>query len=101
MQIHPPLITPNGDGRNDEVNIDFLIFRVDRSQPITVKVHDLSGKVVREVMAQQGISGAYRATWDGMDGSGVPVTPGLYICRVEIEASQDAVALVKTIGVTF
>ena len=101
LQITPPIITPNGDGRNDEMNINFLIFRVDRSQPITVKVHDLSGKVVREVMAQQGISGAYRATWDGMDGFGVPVAPGLYICRVEIEASQDAVALVKTIGVTF
>lgn len=101
LQINPPIITPNGDGRNDEMNIDFLIFRVDRLQPITVNVHDLSGKVVRKVMAQQGISGAYRASWDGMDGTGVPVPPGLYICRVEIETSQDAVALVKTLGVAY
>ena len=101
VQITPAIITPNGDGLNDEMNIDFLIFHIDRAQPITVKVHDLSGRIVREVMAQRGISGAHRAVWDGTDGAGVFVPPGLYICRVEVEASQDAAAIVQTVGVAF
>ena len=101
MQIAPAIITPNGDGLNDQMNIDFLIFQIDRAQPITVKVYDLSGRIVREVMAQHGISGAHRAVWDGTNGAGVLVRPGLYICRVEVEASQDAAAIVQTVGVAF
>ena len=101
LRIAPAIITPNGDGLNDRMIIDFLIFQIDRAQPITVKVHDLSGQVVGAVMAQHGISGAYRAVWDGTDGAGVPVPPGLYICRVEIEARQDAAAIVQAVGVAF
>jgi len=101
MQIAPAIITPNGDGLNDQMNVDFLIFQIDRAQPITVKIHDLSGRIVREVMAQHGISGVHRAVWDGTDDAGVFVPPGLYICRVEVEASQDAAAIVQAVGVAF
>jgi hypothetical protein len=75
-----PLVTPNGDGINDEAVIDFVLAKVEGVSP-EVSIHDLSGRRVRTVTPD---GNGY--AWDGRDESGRLLPPGAYICRIELAA---------------
>ncbi|MBT3810500.1 MAG: flagellar hook assembly protein FlgD, partial [Rhodospirillaceae bacterium] len=49
---------------------------------------DLAGKLVRRVYDGLDVAGRHVQQWDGLDGSGQRVSPGIYICRVEAEAEE-------------
>ena len=74
------VFTPNGDGTNDLARIDFVLAKVETSQP-TVSIHDLSGRQVRVVEA-----GADGFRWDGRDDEGGLLPPGAYLCRIMLNA---------------
>ena len=73
-----PLLTPNGDGINDEASIRFVLAKVEATLP-EVAIYDLSGRRVRVVSS--GIDGF---SWDGRDGGGQLLAPGAYICRIAL-----------------
>ncbi|MFP6645843.1 MAG: gliding motility-associated C-terminal domain-containing protein [Candidatus Latescibacterota bacterium] len=75
-----PLVSPNGDGINDEASIAFALAKVEGTVP-EVAIYDLSGRRVRAVAAR---ADGYR--WDGRDEDGRLLPPGAYICRIELAA---------------
>ena len=75
-----PLVSPNGDGINDEASIAFTLAKVEGTVP-QVAIYDLSGRRVRAVAP-----GADGYRWDGRDGGGRLLPPGAYICRIELAA---------------
>jgi immune inhibitor A len=60
-------------------------FSLDEGARVSVKIYDISGKVVRTLVEETMSSGRHRAVWNGEDENGRSVTSGIYVCRLEAE----------------
>lgn len=84
LQAQPTAFTPNGDGVNDEVTITYDLRNIEAPRQISVKVFDLSGRLVRELMDTPARSGSFVSMWNGRNGAGELVAPGIYFYRVDL-----------------
>ena len=108
-----PVITPNEDGINDVAQISYILFRVTRevsgeggetratSVPVSIKVYDLTGRLVRTVYEGDGEVGVYGQTWDGRDDAGHLVEVGTYIYRIAVDADAGPESRTGTIAVVY
>jgi hypothetical protein len=87
VDISPALITPNGDGTNDELTIRVDLINVLDPRPVRVRFFDLSGRLLLEE-ERDGTAGQQVFRWGGRDEQGQLVPPGLYI--VELNVGGDA-----------
>lgn len=83
------VLSPNGDGTNDDVVFSFSVSRLAQQVPVRLRIYDLSGRLVAERQEHRtDPRGTYEMRWDG--GSGARgdqvVPPGVYLARVQIEA---------------
>lgn len=106
----PPVVTPNGDGINDQTTIEFVLGRVSEAQ-VQVEISDLSGRVLRVLGEGQVLgAGSYSGvgstalrpgTWDGRDSQGDLVPPGTYLYRVVVDLEPDDVVALGLIAVAY
>ena len=101
VALSTAIISPNGDGRNDAVAIDLVLSQFAADTAVAVDIFDLSGRRVRQLVSQPRSAGFYAETWDGRDEQGALVPPGLYLCRVGVEADFAVFAAVEPIGVVY
>jgi hypothetical protein len=87
LQVDPPVITPNGDGRNDRGEIRFSIANVNLARQIDLRIYDLAGRIVWHESRMS--FGDQAFSWDGRDDAGNLVAPGIYLCRVEVDADSE------------
>jgi hypothetical protein len=52
------------------------------SGPVRLSIHDVGGRVVRQLVASGAGDGERTVAWDGADGRGRPVAPGVYFVHV-------------------
>jgi len=88
FDLSTPVVTPNGDGRNDTVDIEYDLVYLVGAAEVSVAIYDLSGRLMRRLAAADQAAGSYHVAWDGT-AAGRIVPPGNYICRIEVIA-QDA-----------
>lgn len=69
--------TPNPFGTSTRIP-----FRIERSGDVSLTVHDVHGKVVRDVRAGFVVAGEHVAEWDGHDDAGREAASGVYFCRL-------------------
>ena len=50
-------------------------------RPVSLQVHDLTGRVVRTLVASSMKRGAYRVAWDGKDGHSRTLANGVYFLK--------------------
>jgi gliding motility-associated-like protein len=93
----PPIFTPNGDGINDQVLIKYDVTNIARLSPVEVFIYDLSGRLVRQLVVDEVVSGRFARPWDGRSDSGQLVPPGNYIYSVLLKADTEEI---KEVGVT-
>ncbi|MBI4530921.1 MAG: gliding motility-associated C-terminal domain-containing protein [Candidatus Latescibacteria bacterium] len=92
ISIEPQVMTPNGDGINDVLHLQFTVLKVQAAQRIHVEVYTLGGTLINRFYNAIGQSGNYEAVWDGRDQHGRLVAPGLYTCLIRVEGDTgDAV----------
>lgn len=68
-----------------------LSFTLPQPAAGTIRIHDVSGRLVRQVLAGALDAGVHRVTWDGRDGAGASVPAGVYLVRFDagsMHASQ-------------
>ena len=82
VSVDPPAITPNADQIHDHTNIRFDLVKVNVSPK--VRIYSLEGALVKELARQD--EERYVYLWDGMDGAGTLVSPGVYVCRIQVDA---------------
>ena len=88
VELLPNPFTPNGDGVNDEVQIGFSVFKISADRQVEVSIYTLDGRRVWQTTQMTG-SGEESVPWNGMDQAGVRVPPGLYLCKVALDADSD------------
>lgn len=54
---------------------------------VTLTIYDITGREVAKLVDQKSAAGYYRAVWDGRNKSGVMVSSGVYIYRIQARSS--------------
>jgi hypothetical protein len=98
-----PVFTPNGDGINDELSVRFALLKVLEERPLGVEFYDLSGRLVGQAQGatSSGKVGEQTFTWDGRDRGGQVVPPGIYLCRIKVEADDQDNQLTRLVHVAY
>ena len=100
IRLSTPVISPNGDGTNDETAVAFDLFGVDGAV-LRVDVCDLSGRRLAELVDASASAGPFVPVWRGLDDSGNLVAPGLYLIRVEVDVDEGTTVAVEPVAVAY
>ncbi len=89
LETSSRVISPNGDGINDELTLSYKLRQLTLARPVTLRIYDLAGRLVREVAPQSSRSGVFAQRWDGQDDHGNLVPPGTYVYDVTLSAETE------------
>jgi hypothetical protein len=93
VEVSSNPFTPNGDGINDELILDYRLLQVTIDRPVSLQIFDLAGRQVGIGAMIEARSGVGRQRWDGMGLDGLPVAPGTYIYRLFLGTGEDELQL--------
>ena len=60
-----------------------LRFHLRESSHVTLRVYDIRGDLIRELITGQMIPGVHQLAWDGRDNNGLAAPSGVYVYRLE------------------
>ena len=100
LELSSRVLTPNGDGVNDQVEIRFVSFKVEGRIP-QGRIFDLAGRLIAELPAPAISGRAHTFTWSGLGRDGALVRPGAYLCRIELGADAGEDTVLRTIAVAY
>ena len=66
-----------------------ISFHLPSAENVSVRIYDVNGRVVRELMSQQLPTGSHQVTWNGMNDKGEPVASGTYFYQLETSTFRD------------
>lgn len=96
------VLTPNGDGVNDVLDMRFEVLAVIGKARIAIDLWDLGSRRVRRLFDAEGQNGVYDAVhWDGTDERGQRVAPGIYLVRLEVAGDARSGQTVRPICVAY
>ncbi len=97
MELQPKTISPDGDGYEDVMNINYKL--KENGYTGTLTIFNASGKLVKQLFKNNilGTSGTF--TWDGTTDEGQKAPVGLYVFYFEIFNLKGEVKAYKTVGV--
>ncbi len=73
------------DPVKDFANIEFSL---PANSPVTVRVYDISGRVVTTLFSGNLAAGRHTLRWDARDRDGMPLSSGVYIIKLDSEAGS-------------
>jgi hypothetical protein len=94
-------LTPNGDGANDVLRVNYSLFRVPGNIPVEFNVFSLDGERVASLAAGEQNSGTQSLEWDGRDQNGKVLSPGIYLFDLSIDAESETFHKVQPIGIAY
>mgnify|MGYP006416890431 CR=1 FL=1 len=101
LTVSPRVLTPNGDGVNDVAQLRYDLLESVGDMSVTIEIHDLAGRLIRQVYSGTEGIGHYDREWDGKDEQGVRVAPGVYLYRVSVGADDDRFTRVGLLPVAY
>ena len=72
-----------------------LAFGLPRRAAVSLRVHDLQGRLIRTLVDGVLESGRFERHWDGRDADGKPVGSGLYFARLRVDGQERVTMLVR------
>ena len=86
LSFSSEVLTPNGDGTNDVLAINYTLFRLPGPVPVALNIYDLRGVRVGGLEVGMQDAGPQTVQWDGRDASGELLVPGLYLVEVALKS---------------
>ena len=88
IEVRPSAFTPQGDGINDHVTIQYSLFRLLAAAEIELEIYALDGRSTwRQTLGAQ-LNGRHQAMWNGRDEQEQLVAPGIYVVQVRAQTDQ-------------
>ena len=97
--LNSPVITPNGDGVNDELRLSVDLVNLLQPRPLRMRLYDLAGHLVYDY-SEDVRAGQRQFSWDCRDRSGTRVAPGVYVLEIAVdgdagdERAQEVISIV-------
>ena len=101
MRLQATALTPNGDGVNDELQIEFDLVNLVGAVSVAIDIYDLGGRKRGQLYAGVAASGRSLATWNGRDGGGRLLAPGFYIARLSVDTDQGPTTAERVIHLVY
>jgi hypothetical protein len=60
-----------------------IVYSLRARRPVSMRVYDIRGALVCEIVNEAVSAGVHRVTWDGRDAQGREVGSGVYFCRMQ------------------
>lgn len=95
------IITPNGDGINDQVALKYVLLKATDPVGVQVIIYDLSGREVRRLYDTRDSSGPNQVAWDGRADDNTTVPPGLYLIRLEANTDAGDATQMRSVAVVY
>ena len=95
------VITPNGDGINDRITLDYILLKATHEVEVEVVAYDLSGRPVHRLYKARDRSGPNQVSWDGRADDGTVVPPGMYLLRLEATTDAGIATQMRSIAVVY
>ncbi|MDP6702104.1 MAG: FlgD immunoglobulin-like domain containing protein, partial [Candidatus Latescibacteria bacterium] len=95
------IITPNGDGINDQLALDYILLKATDEVGVQVIIYDLGGREVRRLYDSLDRSGPNQVVWNGRDDDNATVPPGLYLIRLEADTDAGAAMQMRSVAVVY
>jgi hypothetical protein len=99
LDLESPVITPNGDGIHDGLQLSYTLHGV-ASADVEAGVYDLAGRLVRRLVSATQSEGRYIQRWDGQI-QGRQVPPGTYLVRVAVETDLGTFEKTRTLAIAY
>jgi hypothetical protein len=100
VSIEPRILTPNADGVNDVLRVEFDLVNVLAPRLVGLRVFDMAGRLL-QVLEEQGLAGDGALVWDGGAQDGVRVPPGLYVAELRIDGDGGIQSRRRVISVAY
>ena len=103
VSMMPNPFTPNGDGVNDVMRINFSVFRLTAERRMSAAVYSLDGRRLWHRSEPVG-AGQGSITWAGTDDAGKRIAPGVYICRLDLDvdaSEQSGTRALRLVNVAY
>ena len=98
LHISSPVLTPKGDGINDEVHISLVTLNLDKAAS-HVDLFDLQGKPLVRLEATSTRQAEYSFTFTGRDDAGRLLPPGVYLYSINLGADSGQYTVLHSISV--
>ena len=95
------VITPNSDGVNDRLELTFTLLKLMEPARLTLEILALDGRLVARAWEAERGAGTLTAAWDGLDGGGLPVPPGLYLYDLRVHSDGGADRRLGAVGLAY
>ncbi len=101
VAVQPTAFTPQGDGINDHVAIEYTLFRLLAAAEVELEIYALNGRSAwRQALGAQ-LSGRHQARWNGRDEKAQLVAPGIYIVQVRAKTAHGHWAQERSLAVVY
>ncbi len=100
VSIEPRILTPNADGVNDMLRVEFDLVNVLAPRLVGLRVFDMAGRLL-QLLEDQGLAGDRALVWDGRAQDGVRVPPGLYVAELRIDGDGGIQSRRRVISVAY
>ena len=101
LALSSPVFTPNGDGINDQLELNYSLLQLVKPVGVEVAIYDLAGRRVRTVLDANSTSGAYAVTWNGRDDQRQVVPPGIYVAVIQVHTERETFVRTSSMGVAY
>ena len=100
LAIQPPVFTPNGDGRNDDLHFEYTLFGV-LDADVEIAIFTLAGVPVHTIEITDVGGGKHARTWNGRTATGELEDPGVYLAQVTAKTGRGRFEITRPFSVAY
>ena len=99
LRIAPVAFTPNGDGINDQVEVEFLLFKARGVRP-RVQIYEIAGRLLPDLVGAK-VGSRWSFNWSSREKTVSMAAPGVYLCRIDPGTESSTIAITQTFPLVY